>query len=326
MIFPSARLVRPTASRKQYKGQALFQTDPATEMVFTKGFALILLSLNLASVLAVPVSDTQALSKRGSVLTGQWDTESEVRMSLNILAINAEQTSLHIGWRGVYSGKQPLGGIGCYQRFSKLSSHVRERDHDSLAHDLQLDWWKLSSQKLSVLSFVQTACAHSSPTDANLDLRQGLGKTISSISSIPTTWHWTYSSASSGLVADVSYDIWLSDTAGTGGASSSSTYEIMIWLSTRGGAGPAGSQIGTATVDGVTWNLYKGTVSTWTVFSFVAPSEITSFDTDLKPFLTYLTSDQGVSSSQYLVQAQAGTEPFIGIATLTTTSYQLAIN
>ncbi|ETW85162.1 glycoside hydrolase family 12 protein [Heterobasidion irregulare TC 32-1] len=161
---------------------------------------------------------------------------------------------------------------------------------------------------------------------ANLDLRQGLGKAISAISSIPTTWHWTYSSASTNLVADVSYDLWLSEMAGTGGASSSSTYEIMIWLSTRGGAGPAGSQIGTATVDGVTWKLYKGTVSTWTVFSFVAPSEITSFVTDLKPFLTYLTGNQGVPSSQFLVQAQAGTEPFIGSATLSTTSYSLAIN
>ncbi|TFK31984.1 glycoside hydrolase family 12 protein [Crucibulum laeve] len=162
--------------------------------------------------------------------------------------------------------------------------------------------------------------------DANLDLRVGLGKKISAISSIPTSWHWTYSSASSGLVADVSYDLWLSNTAGTSGASSSSTFEIMIWLSTRGGAGPAGSQIGTASINGVTWKLFKGTVSTWTVFSFVAPNEISGYDSDLKPFLTYLTSSQGVSSSQYLVQAQAGTEPFIGSATLTTTSYSLSIN
>jgi hypothetical protein len=92
------------------------------------------------------------------------------------------------------------------------------------------------------------------PADANLDLRVGLGKTIASIASIPTVWQWTYTSASSGLVADVSYDLWLSKTAGTGGASSSSTFEMcvvrltfhisadidvwsfsMVWLSTRGG-------------------------------------------------------------------------------------------
>ncbi|KAF9464549.1 concanavalin A-like lectin/glucanase domain-containing protein [Collybia nuda] len=161
---------------------------------------------------------------------------------------------------------------------------------------------------------------------SNLDLRVGLGKRISAISSIPTSWHWTYTSASSGLVADVSYDLWLSNTAGTGGASSSSTYEVMIWLSTRGGAGPAGSQIGTVNINGVNWKLFRGNVSTWVVFSFVAPNEISGYDSDLKPFLTYLTSSQGVSSSQFLVQAQAGTEPFIGSARLTTTSYSISIN
>jgi hypothetical protein len=66
------------------------------------------------------------------------------------------------------------------------------------------------------------------PADANLDLRVGLGKSIASIASIPTVWQWTYTSASSGLVADVSYDLWLSNQAGTGGASSTSTFEMCV--------------------------------------------------------------------------------------------------
>ncbi|KAF9453708.1 glycoside hydrolase family 12 protein [Macrolepiota fuliginosa MF-IS2] len=161
---------------------------------------------------------------------------------------------------------------------------------------------------------------------ANLDLRVGLGKSLSQISSIPASWSWTYTSASSDLVADVSYDMWLSNVASSSGASSTSTFEVMVWLSARGGAGPAGSQIGTASVNGVTWKLFKGTVSTWTVFSFVAPSEMTNFNQDLKPFFTFLTNSEGVPSSQFLVQAQAGTEPFVGSATLTTNSYSLSIN
>lgn len=161
---------------------------------------------------------------------------------------------------------------------------------------------------------------------ANLDLRVGLGKTLDQIGSIPTSWSWTYTSASSDLVADVSYDLWLSNVAGTGGASSTSTFEVMVWLSARGGAGPAGSQIGTANVNGVNWKLFRGTVATWTVLSFVAPSEITNFNQDLKPFFTYLTQNQGVPSNQFLVQAQAGTEPFIGSAILTTNSYSISIN
>lgn len=83
-------------------------------------------------------------------------------------------------------------------------------------------------------------------------------------------------------------------------------------------------------VNGVTWKLFKGTVSTWTVWSFVAPSELTGYNSDLKPFfsklfstasktahsdslfLAYLINSQGLSSSKYLTGLQAGTEPFIG--------------
>jgi len=58
--------------------------------------------------------------------------------------------------------------------------------------------------------------------------------------------------------------------------------------------------------------LFLGTVSTWQVYSFVPSSgEITSFTEDVKPFVTYLTSNKGISTSQYLVQLQAGTEPFV---------------
>ncbi|KAF8968237.1 glycoside hydrolase family 12 protein [Flammula alnicola] len=161
---------------------------------------------------------------------------------------------------------------------------------------------------------------------ANLDLRVGIGKPLSSIKSIPTTWQWAYTSTSSNLVADVSYDLWLSNTANSAGATSASTYEVMIWLSARGGAGPAGTQVGTASINGVIWKLFKGTVGSWRIFSFVAPTEITSFNSDLKPFFNYLIQSQGVPSSQFLVQAQSGTEPFTGSATLTTTSYSIAIN
>ncbi|KIM46944.1 glycoside hydrolase family 12 protein [Hebeloma cylindrosporum] len=160
---------------------------------------------------------------------------------------------------------------------------------------------------------------------ANLNLRVGINQPLASIASIPAAWDWTYSSASYDLIADVSFDLWLSDFAYTAGATSSSTFEIMIWLSARGGAGPAGYQIDETSINGVTWKLFKGTVSTWIVFSFVASMEITSFDQDLMPFFIYLINKQNIPSSQFLVQAQAGTEPFIGSATLTTTSYSMAI-
>ena len=44
-----------------------------------------------------------------------------------------------------------------------------------------------------------------------------------------------------------------------------------------------------SSVNGVNWKLFRGTVATWTVLSFVAPSEITNFNQDLKPFFSSLS-------------------------------------
>ncbi|KAG7053429.1 glycosyl hydrolase family 12 [Colletotrichum paranaense] len=148
-------------------------------------------------------------------------------------------------------------------------------------------------------------------------------KALSAISSIPSTWNWSYSGT--GLVANVAYDLFTSSTA-TGSAQ----YEIMIWLGSLGGAGPisaTGSAIATPTVAGRTWNLYKGVNGQMTVFSFVAPSNVQSFSGDLKAFATYLINSQGLPSSQILQSIGAGTEPFVGSnAKFTTTAYTASLS
>ncbi|KAJ3745776.1 glycoside hydrolase family 12 protein [Lentinula detonsa] len=255
---------------------------------------LLLASISGTLILSSPVPDVNSenspLVKRGAVLTAQFATESELGGRF-ILENNLW------GEAAATSGSQ--------------SSQVTATDGDSVTWETTYTW---EGGPSDVKSY------------ANLDFREGLGQSLASITSIPTTWSWSYTSASSDLVADVSYDTWLSNDASSSGSSSTSTFEIMIWLSSRGGAGPAGSQIGTADVNGATWNLFQGVVETWTVFSFVAPSEITNFNSDLLPFYSFLVDNHGVSSSQFLVQAQAGTEPFVGSATLSTSSYAISIN
>jgi xyloglucan-specific endo-beta-1,4-glucanase len=54
---------------------------------------------------------------------------------------------------------------------------------------------------------------------------------LSAISSIPTSWSWSYTG--SDIVADVSYDLFTSSQAST----SNEEYEIMVWLAALGGAG-----------------------------------------------------------------------------------------
>ncbi|KAI0777698.1 concanavalin A-like lectin/glucanase [Trametes elegans] len=164
----------------------------------------------------------------------------------------------------------------------------------------------------------------------NIQLNEGINKQLSAIKSIPTTWQWSQS-ASGDIVADVAYDLFTSSTAG--GANEN---EIMIWLANFN-AGPISAQYGAdgkpvpvkanVQLAGHTWNLYSGSNGANAVWSFLPTSgTITSFSGDVKEFLTFLTQNEGISTSQFLVTAQAGTEPTSGSATLTTSAYSLAIN
>ncbi|KAJ5654537.1 hypothetical protein N7490_001540 [Penicillium lividum] len=150
---------------------------------------------------------------------------------------------------------------------------------------------------------------------------QFTAKKLSAITSIKSVWKWSYSTTS--IVADVSYDMFLAATA-----DGSDEYEIMVWLAALGGAGPissTGSAIATVTIDGVSFKLYSGPNGSTTVYSFVATSTVTSFSGDLLSFFTYLIDNEGLSSSLYLVDVQAGTEPFTGSAELTVSSYSVAV-
>ena len=125
------------------------------------------------------------------------------------------------------------------------------------------------------------------------------------------------------IVADVSYDMFLSSTA-----DGSNEYEIMVWLAALGGAGPissTGSAVATTTIAGVEFKLYSGPNGDTTVYSFVATSTTTSFSADLLDFFTYLIDNEGLSSSLYLIDVQAGTEPFTGTAELTVSSYSVTV-
>lgn len=104
----------------------------------------------------------------------------------------------------------------------------------------------------------------------------------------------------------------------------------MIWLAAIGGAGPissTSSAIASVTVAGHEWNLWYGLNGSMKVYSFVAASEVNSFDGDLLEFYTYLVSSQGFSDAQYITSIGAGTEPFVGTdAVMATSGYSVALN
>ncbi|KAJ7489753.1 endocellulase [Mycena galericulata] len=162
---------------------------------------------------------------------------------------------------------------------------------------------------------------------ANVESLKAKGVQLSNIASAPTSWSWNYATQSSGVRADVAYDIWLGQGSSGRPASAASSYEIMIWLSEIGGMQPTGSQIMTGiSIAGQTWNLWKGPDTNWEVFSFVSAGRtLNSFNVDLNAFFTYLISEQGVAATQYLQVIQAGTEAVLGTANVVTSSYSVSI-
>lgn len=61
------------------------------------------------------------------------------------------------------------------------------------------------------------------------------------------------------------------------------------------------------------------------MYSFVASSQITSFDADINSFYTYLTTNYAVSSSSCLITFEAGTEPFTGTSAVMSSNYYATI-
>ncbi|KAF3393924.1 putative xyloglucan-specific endo-beta-1,4-glucanase A [Penicillium rolfsii] len=247
-----------------------------------KSFApLSLLSLALAGLSTAATIPTKSLTRRAD-FCDQWGSTT---------------TGSYIVYNNLWGQSYDTSGTQC--------TGVDSLSGSTIAWHTSYSWSGASTQ---VKSFANVALKFTA-------------KTLSSISSIKSSWKWSYSTTN--IVADVAYDMFLSSSA-----SGSNEYEIMVWLAALGGAGPissTGSAIATTTINGVKWKLYKGPNGSMTVYSFVAESTVTSFSGDMLAFFTYLINNQGLSSSLYLIDVQAGTEPFTGSAKLTTSSYSVVV-
>jgi xyloglucan-specific endo-beta-1,4-glucanase len=74
-------------------------------------------------------------------------------------------------------------------------------------------------------------------------------------------------------------------------------------LGLLGSIQPIGSSIATATVGGLTWDLWYGTSGSQQTYSFVASGDdLESFNGDVMDFWDYLAQNEGYpASSQYLL-------------------------
>ncbi|MGC0372840.1 GH12 family glycosyl hydrolase domain-containing protein [Streptomyces sp. SAI-229] len=143
---------------------------------------------------------------------------------------------------------------------------------------------------------------------------------ISGISSAPSSISYGYVGDA---VYNASYDIWLDPTPRTDGVNRT---EIMIWLNKVGPIQPIGSQVGTATVAGRTWQVWSGGNGSNDVLSFVAPSAISSWSFDVMDFVEETVARGMAQNDWYLTSVQAGFEPWQNGAGLAVNSFSSTVN
>ena len=182
--------------------------------------------------------------------------------------------------------------------------------------------------------FTVTTASHNKPTNgapgsypsvyygchyANCSVGSGLPlqASTSTFAGIRTSVAMTYPA---GGVWDAAYDIWFDPTPRTDGQNTGA--EIMVWLNKQGSIQPVGSQIGTATIAGATWNVWFGNTG-WNVVSYVRTSATTSMNFTVNDFYSDAVNRGRAQRNWYLTSIQAGFEPWVGQTGLAVTSFSV---
>ena len=143
---------------------------------------------------------------------------------------------------------------------------------------------------------------------------------VSDVTTAPFSWSVnTISAGTWNVAAEAWFDADLDTTNGFDGGA-----ELMIWLDYQG-MQPAGSQVGTATIAGVTRGVWTAQIG-WTYIAYRATSPMTSINADLKPFIDDSVARGYIDSSWYLHNLEAGFELMTGGAGFTSNSFSFSVN
>lgn len=133
---------------------------------------------------------------------------------------------------------------------------------------------------------------------------------------------WSTTQPSSGAY-DVAYDIWFNSTPTTSGQPDGT--EVMIWINSRGGVQPFGSQTATTNVDGMNWAVWTGQQTSWKIISYVLNPGTTSVSNlDLKALFQDAVARGSINPSNYLIDVEAGFEIWQGGQGLGTNSFSVS--
>jgi hypothetical protein len=119
------------------------------------------------------------------------------------------------------------------------------------------------------------------------------------------------SGTGSSSIYNFSYDLWFTTNGSAQGRPAGGT-ELMIWLNYAGSINPFGSQIGTATIGGATWDVWAGNQD-WKTISYKRQSTTNSASNiNLVSFFNDAISRGYLSSSYYLMDIEVGFEIWSG--------------
>jgi hypothetical protein len=154
-------------------------------------------------------------------------------------------------------------------------------------------------------------------------------KQLSAVSSASATWTYT---APTGGNYDVAWDMWIGGSANP--QNRNGLVEVMVWNGWNG-VQPAGSMSTTATIDGQSWEVWKGSMTgsvggseSWQYLAYrnTASKGSGTVTYDLSKFFADAEGEGvGISASSYLLSIEAGAELYTGSGTFTTSSYTVSV-
>jgi hypothetical protein len=198
-------------------------------------------------------------------------------------------------------------------------------------------WWGGRSQTLEYegTSFVITQAAGTDSTDGSpvaypsvfigsnnsrTTAASGLPIQVGSISSIPTGWTWASNGASGDWAA--AYELWFSSVSD----GENDHALLLVSLSQPPSSAALGSEVGSATIDSVSYAVWSGTSNNIPTITYVRSEPATSVSFDLGPIVQDAAGDGLLSSTAYLTNIFAGFQIWSGGQGLETVDVYVSVD
>jgi len=140
---------------------------------------------------------------------------------------------------------------------------------------------------------------------------------------VTTSWKTTQPGGSAAY--DVAYDVWFNQTPAAAGQPDGA--ELMVWLNHHGPVQPFGSQVGTAAIGGVSYQVWEGGQPWGDTITYVMASPATSVrDLDVGALAADAVRRGYIRMSWYLIDVEAGFELWRGGAGLATDSFSVNLS